>query len=214
MYTCMGEWAGTHLGADLDWKQSPPGACRPKHGASDSLPSDKAGTHWHWQTSLDSYQCDMLINTTHTSDPIAPLLLFHTMRLFVSGLISRDSCLKPQERFEWLLIPVSIWDAVKQTRWYHWFHANTAIHRDCSFSVEITDTLFVWAVTLKGIFIIRPTQGEIQFKCHKSSCLRKDNQSECHGEGSEVKAADLQGHVHPQDPMFCLNFSAPNYSSH
>lgn len=111
------------------------------------------------QRGLDSFQCGMLIIPHTYKSPC-----FFTSFLYDDA--ARYSCLKPQERTEWLLIPASIWEAVTQKEISPITHTHTQpprkIHRDPS--AETSVTLSVWAVMLKGILIICPTQGETGFK--------------------------------------------------
>lgn len=77
-------------------------------------PQTKQGhTNWHYLIHIN-------VACTWCITPLCPAASFfpppHKI-MFVSGLISRRCCswLKPQERAECLLIPASIWGAVKQT---------------------------------------------------------------------------------------------------
>lgn len=148
-------------------------AWSPRHGASDSgclSPQTKAGTHW--QTLLDLYQYGMLV-IQHISDPTASLLLSSPM-IFVFGLISRGVTVAWNRRRglsgSWSLLCFG-------NQWsrqlYHWFYVYTVSRGDpqsLRLSVCITVTLFVcvWVVMLKRVFVICPTQGETDFKRHKS----------------------------------------------
>lgn len=110
-------------------------------------------------------------------------------------------------------------------------------HRDCTLSVEVTLFVCVWAVMLKRdichlsnirancttspysdpnlhLLIFQMPCTAVTAFCNRPNLLRKDDQSECHGEGSRRQSSRPTGHIHPQDRVFCMNFSAPDYSSH
>lgn len=131
MYACAWESEREHWGADLDWKQSSPGAWTETLCFLLASPClwDTVGTHW-W-TVQEMQSNSLLHHKHHWSNISVACSFYHTPPLLpsFSYFFPRQgckasclwferqqrcsSCLKPQGRAMWLLIPAWVWEAVK-----------------------------------------------------------------------------------------------------
>lgn len=149
MYACMGEWAGNTFGS-RPWLKTD--LARSQKRSASGSPLRCSGDLIHFSVACSLYHT---LISPHASSLLSYIMMQHTTLVW-NHRRGLSGC--------WSLPPFGKqWRRKK----YHQLHTRThkppgKIQRDPS--AETSVTLSVWVVMLKGILIIRPTQGETGLK--------------------------------------------------